>query len=599
MDYVAVKQARHPAYRPLDQHTKEIRLLDVIPSVNEADSVRCDVLHKSLNSHDSHEYETISYAWGASKDRRTIVLNDVPLPVPIESERALRRMRLSDKYRTLWIDSVCINQVDGDERSQQVAIMSDIYRSSNGNLIYLGDEDGLVGPAVENMNLIYEEMRLWTNDFTVARSVLYYAEEGLQRELRHSEESLGVRLNLEAFTDLIGRPCRLWVLQEAALAPANRCYAGRHEFDLLLVLRVAAWLYIHRTSLTAELSWNTGFQNVIMLFVYADHQYGLFGKKTRKAFSDLLYASSLRQTTDPRDRVFGMLGLLGQLPDSCRDASHLLSPDYQKHVAEVQRDATRYIILEDNALNILALIDHSETSLALDACSWAVRLVKGKKGSAEPNPLLWGQFHAANGRVVDPRLVLPDTGFDDPRVLSLLGMVSDVVIETGEVLAPEVYHSAETVERALCTVEELTSRRTTLSTEDMFRVLVTDIGARREQLGARREQLTDSEAQQMAASWKSCKDSRPPGPKNLRSHIGKFAWHRRVFTTAKGALGLGPALTVAGDLITVLDGGALPFVLRPEKSSYRVVGACYVHGIMHGTDVQGGEEGEKQIFDLR
>ncbi|KAK5715461.1 hypothetical protein LTR15_010105 [Elasticomyces elasticus] len=569
MGYVAVQQA-HLAYRPLEKHTKEIRLLDVTPSANEADPVRCDVLYTCLNSHGLHEYETISYAWGASKDRCTIVLNDVPLSVPIESERALRRMRFADKHRTLWMDSVCLNQVDDDERSQQVAIMSDIYRSSNGNLVYLGDEDGLVGPAVENMNLIYEEMRLWTNDFTAARSVLYYAEGGFQRELRHSEESLGVRLNLEAFTDLIGRPCRLWVLQEAALAPANRCYAGRHEFDLLLALRVAAWLYIHRTSLAVELSWNTGFQNVTMLFVYADPQYGMFGTKTRHAFVDLLYASSLRQTTDPRDRVFGMLGLLGHLPDSCRDASHLLSPDYQKHVTEVQRDATRYIILEDNSLNILALLNHSETSLASDACSWAVRLVEGKFASAEIIPLPWGQFHAANGRVIDPRLVLPDTGFDDPRVLSLLGVVSDVVIETGEVLAPEVYHSAETVERALCTVEEPTSRSTTLSTKDMFRALVTDVGARRD-----------------------------PGPKNLRSHIGKFAWHRRVFTTAKGALGLGPAVTVAGDLITVLDGGALQFVLRPEKSSYRVVGECYVHGIMHGTDVQGGEEGEKQIFDLR
>ncbi|KAK4891757.1 hypothetical protein LTR27_009609 [Elasticomyces elasticus] len=524
-------------YRKLDPEHQDIRLLEVLPDKYHK---RLKVVIRPMSLHAT--YETISYAWGDPTPSARIAVSDGGLfsrkrylLVPAETEAALKRVRLPDCSRVVWIDAVCINQANDDERGQQVAIMSEIYRSSNGNLIYLGDEDGLVESAVANMNSIYEEMRLRTNDLTTLRNILYYP----GGTIRQSEKSLNVWLDLGAFLDLIGRPwfSRLWVLQEACLAPANRCYAGRHEFDLLLVLRVAAWLEHHWTWLPTNLTSSNGFRQVLSLFDYADHQHGFFSTTTsRRTSYNLLVDSSLRQTSDPRDRVFGMLGLLGQVPDSCRDSSHLMIPDYRKHVTEVQRDATRYAILEDNALNILALVNHhSEASL---------------------------------------------------------GIISDTVLEIGAVFTPEVFDNVETLERTLRIVEEFTSRRTTISTEGMFRVLVASIGARG-------EQLTDSEAQQMAATWETCKNSGSPVLEELRVHIATFTWDRCVFATAKGVLGLGPAMTAAGDLVAVLDGGALPHVLRPEKSSYRFVGACYVHGIMHGTVVQGGEEGQQQIFDLR
>lgn len=37
-----------------------------------------------------------------------------------------------------------------------------------------------------------------------------------------------------------------------------------------------------------------------------------------------------------------------------------------------------------------------------------------------------------------------------------------------------------------------------------------------------------------------------------------------------------------GDCITVLTGGRTPFLLRPVGGQYRLVGHCYVHGIMDG-----------------
>jgi hypothetical protein len=62
----------------------------------------------------------------------------------------------------------------------------------------------------------------------------------------------------------------------------------------------------------------------------------------------------------------------------------------------------------------------------------------------------------------------------------------------------------------------------------------------------------------------------------------------RLFHTSKGYLGLGPALLQAGDLVCVLAGGAIPFVLRQDSRSssskrrFRLIREAYVHGIMHG-----------------
>ena len=66
--------------------------------------------------------------------------------------------------------------------------------------------------------------------------------------------------------------------------------------------------------------------------------------------------------------------------------------------------------------------------------------------------------------------------------------------------------------------------------------------------------------------------------------------HRRLFRTRKGFMGLGPENLQINDTVYVLDGGAVPFLLRDagdkevhkvgSRKSYTLVGDCYVHGIM-------------------
>jgi hypothetical protein len=67
----------------------------------------------------------------------------------------------------------------------------------------------------------------------------------------------------------------------------------------------------------------------------------------------------------------------------------------------------------------------------------------------------------------------------------------------------------------------------------------------------------------------------------------------QIGQTEKGMIGLVPLQAEAGDQIYVLNGGAVPFVFRKGKrllNGCRLVGECYIHGIMNGEAMQGQYE---------
>lgn len=69
--------------------------------------------------------------------------------------------------------------------------------------------------------------------------------------------------------------------------------------------------------------------------------------------------------------------------------------------------------------------------------------------------------------------------------------------------------------------------------------------------------------------------------KNLRLTLLSLAG-RRLFTTNSGFVGLAPEAAQSGDVIAVVWGCDFPIVLRPCGDEYRVLGECYVHGLMGG-----------------
>lgn len=115
----------------------QIRVLDLQPGTTESE-IRILLRVERL----TNAYEALSYTWGASTENRVVrVNNDFVVSVTDNLFRALRCLRLPDTIRTLWIDALCINQSDDDEKSQQVQMMSRIYREASQVNVWLGECD--------------------------------------------------------------------------------------------------------------------------------------------------------------------------------------------------------------------------------------------------------------------------------------------------------------------------------------------------------------------------------------------------------------------------------------------------------------------------
>lgn len=151
-------------FKPLNPDRKEVRLLCVLAGRHE-DPIICTLHQAGLNDHRPPRYETISYCWGDADDQATIEINELILSVPTSSAAAIRRVRLPNDSRMVWIDAVCINQEDRVERAQQVSLMGDIYSSSIGNLVYLGEGDETTVLALHSIDSIMCEIIQETFDF--------------------------------------------------------------------------------------------------------------------------------------------------------------------------------------------------------------------------------------------------------------------------------------------------------------------------------------------------------------------------------------------------------------------------------------------------
>jgi hypothetical protein len=136
----------------LNRTVFSIRLIKLHPArTKEADIV----LELATTDNGQFTYESISWCWGKGDWTRPIRVRfddgDKCLKVSTNLESALRHLRLTDKFRILWIDAICIDQSNSGEKSRQVPMMSEIYGKAKSVCVWLGDEDASTSKAISFM----------------------------------------------------------------------------------------------------------------------------------------------------------------------------------------------------------------------------------------------------------------------------------------------------------------------------------------------------------------------------------------------------------------------------------------------------------------
>jgi hypothetical protein len=209
-------------------------------------------------------------------------------------------MDASVDRRTIWVDAICIDQSNPDERSQQVQLMGQIYRNAQRVLVWLGHSDAEFGGNFEFAVLMLED------NISLKPGLL--------------ADDVG-----KTFIKLLSTPwfTRTWIVQEVALAKSAIVLYGDTEikWDRLVELCTKLQSVV---SLTPQgnllLSYLLGIERVRRMF-----QLGQLGLPIQP-FNQLQLCRE-RLATDPRDKVYALLGLLNFAP---RGENFTIIPDYRE-----------------------------------------------------------------------------------------------------------------------------------------------------------------------------------------------------------------------------------------------------------------------------
>jgi hypothetical protein len=561
---------------PKSQH---IRILKLEPGVWDS-PIRCSL--ESCNvGNNTLSYEAISYVWGTSSERKEITCDGQHFRVTTGLFDALQTFRQLDQPRALWADAICINQKDTEERNHQVQLMQIIYSKAAKVLIWLGHEDPItVRSGLDAVcRIINGEYSEAERDGTLAEYT--WSDQGARSLNRNISPKPAEAEEMKSLGPLFACTWfrRLWVVQEAVLSSTAAMYWGNAIIDI-------RWLGL--------LAMHLGKSAIYPVFLLHSHFDSVLGRSNcyfihdlrhsshELSFYDLIMTTEEFDASDPRDRIFGLLGL------HTDDGNLFLEPNYNLSLSEVLENATTKMLFDQQEVRVLCRVGHGPF-IPDDRTSWMPNWTdrsgpllgqhpRRTKGDTVPSicrPICnFANCLAIKGTVVENILAVMSDGLDRFDPMEITSATSYRTL--GERLQEE--YDPETV---ACTLTAGLS--SSLSVILDHSVHLAEFNAF---LAWHLKYIERVDGSIIPMPFGSECPETTMAARYL--HVLKYVTnHNRLFTTRKGHLGLGPKAMKEGDIVTVLFGGNIPFVLRPVGDEhYRLVGECYFHSVMEGQAIE-------------
>ncbi|KAK1974411.1 heterokaryon incompatibility protein [Colletotrichum cereale] len=599
-------------------------------AARDSSPLRCAVSTTPIDA--PRPYRALSYTWGLPEKSHSIDVEGARLGITASLDAALRHVRREDEPVTLWIDQICINQADAEEKNEQVPLMTQIYSKAELVLVWLG-------PAADGSDAL---MECWKDIGQAARDLgieSYLTRDRLPllrliMENRNPGDPVTARFQLlleravPAFNALLEamiawneRPWfgRVWTIQEQALGASTFFLCGTKMLNLDLL--PLATLIFDRCISKQSADGPVDHEHIRLLSRAQNHRFGalMAVRRRRRNFvkdkgpgDDLYhvlrraYVNGDARATLPRDRIYGLLSIavdaerLGIVPDyACLDC----------HPTFVE--AARALV-RAGSVEMLSFSQFPKDVEGLP--SWV----------PDWRPTLTGSYLAvfedADGLLVraagDSTVELVHT--DDPRVLGIRGLAVDTIEETGDVWEWEAESEARANHlrtiRAFCDrppasghddddddddddVYESSERQA----EAAWRVPVGDLYWTRA-AGYQRVAPADRGdyedclavlailAQGFGPVAPELRQQRMeefhrmiPGQSNYSENMDKMTG-KRPYVTRLGYVGMAPGGARPGDAVVILLGSRIPYVLRPSRDGTRCcfVGEAYCDGVMDG-----------------
>jgi hypothetical protein len=368
-------------YHPLEEN--EFRLLLILPG-QPSDDLICTLVHASYDT--PPPYEALSYVWGNPEPPFFLECSDARVRVTGNLHGALCHFRLESQIRIVWADALCIDQSNDVEKGVQVNRMREIYANCAKLLVWFGVPDpGVAEDACEGLRrlrILFEE----NTDVEIIRNVkrarglhgVVETQEKLNEWERWFDgvmstdplstrywKAIGKFFNCSWFT-------RVWIVQEVISAPghsvSNMTLAyGDTEFDWETVSIVVGGLYAtrnmeHVARYTDYPDLNASPTRLIQIVdnarstrrtTFFPNEEPITIGGYNSVFWEFLITAQRLSSTDPRDKIYGMLGVIE--PDVRSTLRIKLQPDYTKSAVDLYTDVTLFFIFDEHCLDILEL----------------------------------------------------------------------------------------------------------------------------------------------------------------------------------------------------------------------------------------------------
>ncbi|KAK0103303.1 hypothetical protein ONS95_005333 [Cadophora gregata] len=580
----------------------EIRILDILPYGSDGPQalVKCEVRVVSLS--DKPVYDALSYRWGDPESQRRILVDNQETFVTDNLHAALLRLRRKDEKKTMWIDQLCINQQNQEEKAVQVRLMGQVYSNCHQCLIWMDEINESVHQA--DAEAIIDSLN-WISNRSLPVPPCTASASAFEGPI-YALASIGVA----------NHPWwnRVWTVQEAIL-PTKKVFLWgpfRLSWDTLTECS-HVWT---GTGLPTELSdfmWNPTSPDLSAIMdrtlgwlfcnvIWINSAHSQFEEPVRT-----IIKWCGRKATDPKDKVFGLLGLLPPL----MERRFLDKCDYGTSVAQIYSAFTLDIIL--NHGNLLPLVLQQRPSpgfgthgLPTWVCDMGDCELPQIPHHVDRWYLRWGYeaYDACAGLKLDVNSLSEPSS--EIRTLGLTGVAVDTIVIIGKRLTNIAAKEPAIIAEILRSWMELgleyhTAIAGGLGEESFnkafYRVVVSNLIRNEEQWVERRPNEQDfADISEF-----------------LQTGLGTINdidfWHRYVenqtfFITKNGMMGLGDWETECGDEVWVFNGGNMPFTIRRKndgsEDDFEFVGCCYADGIMDGEiyDEHAGRGPERRTINL-
>lgn len=360
----------------------QIRILRLHPAEVTSHNLTCDIFHLPLS--DNVNYTALSYVWGNVDETAIIRVGDEFLFIGMNLYSALVNLRRRDRTVWLWVDAVCINQYDVQERNHQVENMRHIYEFATETVVYLGGQEGNTCHAAWNF---LERKATWALNSDQERdsNLPGIVEDIVDFRGDISDVYNGV-LCREWFT-------RVWVLQEVVVSKDIIIQCSKRAIswdDFIKIVLTQAPVYDRYGAFIRQFELSEAVRRMWRARVayqlskdQTDHlpswyQEALGEEETSSEMLDMVVCAKHLNASDPRDKIIALLGI-----STGFDWKAFGTIDYNKTTRDVYVQFARDLMKTTSSYSILSYAsglryklsdtEQSESSLSskiLELPSW-------------------------------------------------------------------------------------------------------------------------------------------------------------------------------------------------------------------------------------